>query len=256
MFVHFSDQPRSRVEMCIVFRYIVKQNLSSVVTVRSSSASFACDFKNWCRGKGAGFYPNVSLRVCACACSYVCVCVCACTLYVCVCVCVLDIIYRYMFYCYVQQLLHTPDVVVVRPLWTEHDLCIIYFIIIYIIYYITSSLSIFLTLVIIDISFMVMGQHHCSLHADYYQSCLHGRFVVVFEMDLNVNPYLHRKLSKKDSLFCSLMVIMNILSASSRAPGENPLTVTTSLQYLYHILDEVKIYRPDVMESKPLALQH
>ncbi|XP_076466481.1 uncharacterized protein LOC143297843 [Babylonia areolata] len=57
-----TDTGRSQVEMCVVFRYIVQQNLSSVVSSRSSRTDFTCDFRNWCQGKTTGFYPNETVE--------------------------------------------------------------------------------------------------------------------------------------------------------------------------------------------------
>ncbi|KAL8613105.1 hypothetical protein ACOMHN_035046 [Nucella lapillus] len=57
-----AEARRSQVAMCVVFRYIVQQNLSSVVSSRSSQTAFSCDFRNWCSGKTAGFYPNETVE--------------------------------------------------------------------------------------------------------------------------------------------------------------------------------------------------
>ncbi|KAK7110274.1 hypothetical protein V1264_014176 [Littorina saxatilis] len=55
------ESEESHVQMCVVFRYIVKQNLSSAVSSRSSSLTFQCDFNHWCYKKKPGFHRNVTV---------------------------------------------------------------------------------------------------------------------------------------------------------------------------------------------------
>ncbi|XP_025094350.1 uncharacterized protein LOC112564031 [Pomacea canaliculata] len=50
--------------MCMVFRYILQEELSPEMSSRSVFANFSCDFQNWCKGRQSGLiYYNVSVVV-------------------------------------------------------------------------------------------------------------------------------------------------------------------------------------------------
>lgn len=62
MLVLFYFLPEDSPHMCMVFRYILQEELSPEMSSRSVFANFSCDFQNWCKGRQSGLiYYNVSV---------------------------------------------------------------------------------------------------------------------------------------------------------------------------------------------------